>query len=205
MLEWLSKECVFGGGVSTNTARGYNESMITGKSQTLLACLGLSWATALNLTMMAFACKPLDSVFQTSNQSNRTGIYNSIPEPLRQSFRERMTLFLRHRYSKNWTELYDLLLASSIRNRTKEQFVEDYRKYPGVAGTGRNLVSFSPTIIQSSDTYWTIYGCAKLKGVKFKVDAFIIASREAGEWRFSDLDMLTPRDTPFKKCSQPKR
>jgi hypothetical protein len=149
-----------------------------------------------------FASRSGHLAIQTSQQSEGRGIYGPIPKSLRDAFVERLTLFLKSRYQENWSALYDLLLTRYVNDKTRAQFVADHRKSSGVAGTGHALISFSPTVIEFSSTNqeWTIYGCARLKGIKVKVDAFIIASQEAGEWRFSDIDMLIPRDTAFKKC-----
>jgi hypothetical protein len=135
-------------------------------------------------------------------QTTETSAYGPIPEALRQSLIARLSLLIKYRASGQWANLYDLLAASSIKGRSRTQLVEDYRRYPGVAGTGHLLVSFVPKTTEPSNAgqEWTIYGCAKLKGVKVKVDAFIIASREGGDWHFSDVDMLVPRDTSFRPC-----
>ena len=135
-------------------------------------------------------------------QTNERSAYSAIPEALRQSLIERLNLLIKYRASRQWANLYDLLATSSIKGRSRTQLTEDYRKYPGVAGTGHALVSFLPNTSELNNTdEWTIYGCAQLKGVKGKVDAFIIASQEGGVWRFSDVDMLVPRDTNFRPCS----
>src|SRR5258705_5842645 len=52
-----------------------------------------------------------------------------------------------------------------------------------------------------SDREWVISGCATLSGLKFPIDAFVLASREKGDWYFSDLDVLVPRDSAWRRCS----
>jgi photosystem II stability/assembly factor-like uncharacterized protein len=72
-----------------------------------------------------------------------------------------------------------------------------------VAGTGRKLVGFSAKAVTPNSFVpngWIVAGCAQLTDVKFPVDAFIVASREDNKWRFSDVDMVTPRDTAFVPC-----
>ncbi len=131
------------------------------------------------------------------------GIYSSIPKDLRPDLIERINLFLNFRRAERWDGLYDLLSENSIRGRTKAQLVEDYTKYPGVAGTSHKLLAFSPKAITAESRArgeWVLSGCAVLRGVKVPVDAFLIASREGNKWRFSDIDMVTPRDTAFVPC-----
>jgi hypothetical protein len=162
--------------------------------------------TCIALTVYCQLAYPSGSdprVGESLMQTNETSVYGPIPEALRQSLIARLSLLIKYRTSGQWANLYDLLAASSIKGRARAQLVEDYRRYPGVAGTGRYLVSFLPKTIQPNNAgqEWTVYGCAQLKGIKIKVDAFIIASREGGDWHFSDVDMLIPRDTSFRPCS----
>jgi len=136
-------------------------------------------------------------------QKTEPSVYDPVPEALRQSLSARLSLVIKYRALGKWADLYELMAASYVKGRSRTQFVEDYSKYPGVAGTGRALVNFVPKTIKPHDTNqeWMIYGCARLRGVKVGVDAFIIASREGGNWHFSDVDMLTPRDTSFTRCA----
>jgi hypothetical protein len=165
-------------------------------SATLFGCFAL-----IIYYQLAYARVTTVMVDEPLIQTNERSVYGAIPEALRQSLIERLNLLIKYRASGQWANLYDLLATSSIKGRSRTQLAEDYRRYPGVAGTGHALVSFLPKTTESNSTdEWTIYGCAKLKGVKVKVDAFIIASQEGGDWHFSDIDMLVPRDTNFRPC-----
>ena len=167
-------------------------------SATLFGCFAL-----IVYCQLAYArvSTPMDG--EPLMQANERSVYGAIPEELRQSLIARLSLLIKYRASGQWANLYDLLATSSIKGRSRTQLAEDYRRYPGVAGTGHALVSFLPKTTEpnSTDQEWTIYGCAKLKGVKVKVVAFIVASREGSDWHFSDVDMLVPRDTNFRSCS----
>ena len=176
--------------------------MISAKRQNSLGAILFGCVALIVCYQSAYALVPPPLVDSPQIQTTETSIYGSIPEALRQSLIGRLNLLLKYRASGEWANLYDLLEASSIKGRNRTQFVEDYRRYPGVAGTGHLFVSFEPKRTESNNgaQEWTIYGCAKLKGVKVKVDAFIIALREGGDWRFSDIDMLVPRDTSFRPC-----
>ncbi len=136
-------------------------------------------------------------------QTSQVTIYDSVPDALRPSLIARLNLFLKYRIAKQWEGIYSLLAPNITKGKSKSEVVEGFRKDPSVAGTGRVLVDFLPkkVVASEADQEWFIYGCARLSGITMKVDAFIIASREADEWRFSDVDMLTPRDTTFKRCA----
>lgn len=130
-------------------------------------------------------------------------IYGSIAQSLRQDLVKGLNRFLTFRREERWDSLYELMSQRDIRGRTIGQFVADYAKYPGVAATGRKLVDFSPKAITPNSGQrggWIIAGCARLTGVRFPVDAFVLTTREDNRWRFSDVDMATPRDSPFVPC-----
>lgn len=135
-------------------------------------------------------------------------VFESIPQPLRARLIERFKLLIQYRRTRRWEKLYELLSTEAKRGRSKEEVVRDYRNHPGVAGTGYLLASFTPKFIAASnnaDDEWIISGCAKLKGVSTRIDAFVIARREGNDWYFSDVDALIPRDTDFKPCSHEAR
>jgi hypothetical protein len=96
-----------------------------------------------------------------------------------------------------------LLSSHNIHGRSKEQVIQDYKNYPGIAGSDHRLVTFEPkgTSFQPDAQKWVVSGCARLSGVTVSIDAFVVAWRENGDWYFSDVDTLLPRDTSFKACS----
>lgn len=168
-------------------------------------CLRATVFTCIALTVYCQLGYPHGSaprVGERLMQTNERDVYDSVPKSLRPGLIARVSLFVKYRVAKQWTQLYDLLSTSTTKGKTRAEIVEDYHKDPGVAGTGRALVDFLPkeTQVNKGGQYWTIYGCARLRGLKIKVDAFIIASREDGDWHFSDVDMLIPRDTSFRPC-----
>jgi len=170
------------------------------RSDFLIASLFTGLTVSSCLTYLAHSAPVRDRTFM---QENEATIYDCVPEPLRQSLITRLNLFLKYRIADQWEDMYGLLAANMTKGKSKAEVVIEFRKDPGVAGTGRTLISFLPKKVVASkgDSEWFIYGCAKLKGVKMSMDAFIIASRQADEWRFSDIDMLTPRDTTFRQCA----
>lgn len=133
-------------------------------------------------------------------------IYGSIPQSLRQGLIEGLNRFLTFRREQRWDSLYELISRRDIRGRTIGQFVADYSKYPGVGGTRRKLLGFSPKAVTADSTErgsWIVAGCAQLTGVRFPLDAFVIASRENERWHFSDVGILAPTDTAFVPCGYP--
>ena len=130
-----------------------------------------------------------------------------IPTSWKPDLRSRLNLLIETRSSQRWEEFCDLLSLEAKRSRSKEQLIEDHRKFPGVMGTDRSLVTFIPKttkVHDATNAVWIINGCAQLKGMKFSVDAFVVAKRENGNWYFSDIDGLTPRDTKWRRCAHEK-
>ena len=130
--------------------------------------------------------------------------FTPIPESLRPRLIERFHSLLEFRRTEQWDQLFGLLAREYRRNRTEVDFVRNARQYPGAAGTGRRLVSFTPKDVRlatGSDHDWVISGCVTVEGFRFPVDAFIMANRENDDWYFSDLDAPVPRDTPWRRCS----
>lgn len=139
-----------------------------------------------------------------SSQAIKNGTTESVPPALRGRYVERLRLLIEYRKNKEWGRLYHLLSVNVLRGRTKERFVNDYRRYPGVAGSGRSLYDFVPkdTVREDeSSGRWRTSGCAKLVGLKTWINAFVLAWRENDDWYFSDLDIFLPRDTSFQPCS----
>lgn len=161
--------------------------------------LVISWPIALR------SQSKCEGTNMTGNFPNSRGtLYKAIPEDLRKDFIGRLRQLTDYRRARQWKRIYGLLSTQTLKGRSTSQFIDDYRKYPGVAGTGRALITFVPhSIVSEGDSVgtWMISGCAKLKGIRFPIDAFIVASRENDEWRFSDIDMLVPRDHNFTHCS----
>ncbi len=135
--------------------------------------------------------------------SQDPAVFDPIPKMSRNEFVKRLNLLLDYRRTERWNALYDLISNQFIRGRSRTRFVEDHTKYPGVAGTDRSLITFSPKQV-TSDSYvpggFIVSGCAKLSGLRFPVDAHVLATSENNEWRFSDIAMLVPRDTAYRPC-----
>lgn len=117
--------------------------------------------------------------------SVQEGIYDSVPQHLRQDLIKGLNLLLNFRREERWDGLYELISEKGIRGRSREQFVADYSKYPGVASTDLKLVGFWAKVV-TPDSFvpngWIVAGCAQLTEVEFPVDAFIAASRENNKW-----------------------
>ena len=131
-------------------------------------------------------------------------VFDPVPEGLRARLVERFHSLIELRRTNEWDDLYELIAVEHRRGWSKSEFVRIYQQYPGVVGTARRLVMFVPRDIllrDGSDRVWVISGCATLTGLKFPIDAFVLASREKGDWYFSDLDALVPRDTAWRRCS----
>jgi hypothetical protein len=131
-----------------------------------------------------------------------------IPTSWKADLSNRLNLLIEVRRSQRWEEFSDLLSLESKHGRSKEQIIENYREFPGAMGTDRSLIAFVPQTTKVRDAakaVWLIYGCAQLNGLKVPVDAFVVAKRENGNWYFSDIDGLTPRDSEWHSCAYEKR
>ena len=131
-----------------------------------------------------------------------------IPTSWKADLTSRLNLLIEARRAQRWEEFSDLLSVESKRSRKKAQLIEDYSRFPGAIGTDRSLIAFVPKTTKVQDAanaVWLIYGCALLNGMKFSVDAFVVAKRENGNWYFSDIDAFHPRDSEWRRCAYEKR
>jgi hypothetical protein len=137
-------------------------------------------------------------------QSKSDEIFAAVPAPIRARLVERFDLLIEYRRSMKWDRFSSLLSLQVKRGRSTHEIIRDYKAFPGVAGSSRRLVSFRPqatSFLQEEQGKWIISGCATLSGVRYEVDAFVVASRENEDWVFSDIDTVI-RDRGFKKCRQ---
>lgn len=136
-------------------------------------------------------------------QPKDESIFAEVPLPLRERLIQRLTLLIEYRRGRQWDKFSGLLSHGNACGRTREQIIQGYNDYPGVAGSSYGLVDFKPkatSFLKEEDGKWIISGCAKLSGVAYPIDAFVVASRENDDWYFSDVDTVL-RDTGFKRCS----
>lgn len=142
-----------------------------------------------------------------SLQQEDDQVFVAVPTASRKQFIERLKSLLEYRRAQQWDRFASLLSIDTLRGRSREQIIQDYQNYPGVAGTKHSLVEFVPkatTLQTEGGEKFIIAGCARLTGVGVSIDAFVVAWRENADWYFSDVNTFRPRDTNFVACSYDK-
>ncbi len=130
--------------------------------------------------------------YSQNKEKTKPDAFADVPTDMRESFVERLNLFVEFQIAKDWNKSYDVLGEKYERSIGGGLSRERYLKEP----PHLTLKKFTPKSVflllgTAEEGWWMIQGCGEYKG-SGKLESSVQAYRENGEWFFADVGVQFP-------------